>query len=479
MDNEKYLLTAHLMRRAGFGATRLELSKLAEEEYENIVEGLLSPTAPKAIEDALVRRYHPDQSVTHDSTGAGSYWLYRLVSTEDPLREKMALFWHNILATGYAKVTNGKPLTDQSRMFRNYGLGTLDEILLHLSRDPAMIIWLDNIDNHNESINENYGRELLELFSMGVGNYTEEDVKECARAFTGWTIANADYIKQLALRNSIMPYGKLAWRYEYDPDDHDGGQKTFLGETGNFDGRDIIRIICKQKSTARFISRHLYHFFVADEPPVTQWPYMSPQDPEAINILEKAYFESDYNIEEMLRVLFNSDFFKSNACRYKKIKSPAELVAGILRITEEFDVPRIELSERNSQITLMGQQLFNPPSVEGWHQGLEWIETGSLTERVSFVSEQLGDRSKPGIQKIVNNILGDGKNRITSESCVDRCLDELGALEVSQSIREALLEFVDETGLSKTNLSTDRQLAEEKLSSILRVVGSTPEFQRS
>ena len=206
---------------------------------------------------------------------------------------------------------------------------------------------------------------------------------------------------------------------------------------------------------------------------------MSPQDPEAINILEKAYFESDYNIEEMLRVLFNSDFFKSNACRYKKIKSPVELVAGILRMTEEFDVPRIELSERNSQITLMGQQLFNPPSVEGWHQGLEWIETGSLTERVSFVSEQLGDTSKPGIHKIVNNILGDSKNRITSESCVDRCLDELGALEVSQSIREALLEFVDETGLSKINLSTDRQLAEEKLSSILSVVGSTPEFQRS
>ena len=178
-------------------------------------------------------------------------------------------------------------------------------------------------------------------------------------------------------------------------------------------------------------------------------------------------------------MLFNSDFFKSKACRYKKIKSPAELVAGILRITEEFDVPRIELSERNSQISFMGQQLFNPPSVEGWHQGLEWIETGSLTERVSFVCKQLGDTSKPGIKKIVNNILGSGEEKITSESCVNRCLDELGALEVSQSIRETLLEFVEDTGLSKTNLSADRRLAEKKLSTILSVVGSTPEFQRS
>ena len=196
-------LMAHLMRRAGFGATKAELEDYLTGGYEQTVETLLAPEGSNSTNDALIRRYHPDHSATHDVGGAGSYWLYRLISTNEPLKEKIALFWHNIFATGYAKVTNGKPLSDQLRMFRDHGMGSLDNLLLQLSRDPAMIIWLDNIDNHDGAINENFGRELLELFSMGVGNYTEDDIKECSRAFTGWTVANADYTKQTAVRNSI------------------------------------------------------------------------------------------------------------------------------------------------------------------------------------------------------------------------------------------------------------------------------------
>ena len=131
-----------------------------------------------------------------------------------------------------------------------------------------MIIWLDNQDNHKGAINENYGRELLELFSMGVGNYTEEDIKECARAFTGWTIANRQYMEMRSQRDSDWPYGRISWHFEFHPEDHDYDEKTFLGETGNFNGEDIVDIICKQPATARFIARHLYSFFVADEPPV-------------------------------------------------------------------------------------------------------------------------------------------------------------------------------------------------------------------
>ena len=239
-------LMAHLLRRAGFGSTKTELNAYLSMGYETVVDQLIDDVDSSRINDALVRRYFPDQSVTHDTSGAGSYWLYRLVCTDSPLREKIALFWHNVFATGYTKVTNGKPMSDQLRMFRNHGLGRLDELLLMLSRDPAMIIWLDNVDNHNGAINENYGRELLELFSMGVGNYSEDDIKECSRAFTGWSIANSDYIKQLAIRNSIMPYGKLAWRYEYKEHDHDGGEKTFLGRKGNFNGEEIIKIICEK-----------------------------------------------------------------------------------------------------------------------------------------------------------------------------------------------------------------------------------------
>ena len=477
---DETMLMAHLMRRAGFGATKTRLEELAQDGYGRTVDSMIHPDTDSEINDAMVRRYFPDQSALHDSSGAGAYWLYRLVSTKDPLREKMAFFWHNIFATGYAKVTNGRPLSDQLKMFRAHGMGTLDNLLLQLSRDPAMIIWLDNIDNHSGAINENYGRELLELFSMGVGNYTEDDIKECSRAFTGWTIANRDYIKQLAVRNSIWPYGKLAWRYEYDPDDHDAGEKTFLGEKGNFNGEDIIKIICNQPATARFIARHMYHFFVADEPPVPAWPYKDPQDMEAMDILEKAYFDSGHSISFMLETLFKSDFFRSEDCHYKKIKSPAELVAGVLRTTEEFQKdPRIEINEKTNQISFMGQTLLNPPSVEGWHQGLEWIETGALTERVNFSAQNLGDISKIGIKKLVSNVLHTTDQSMTAEECVDRCLDELGYIKVSDYIRDSLIEFADESGIAEVDLKDKKDEAELKLSGILSVIGSVPEFQRS
>tara|TARA_B100001013_G_scaffold132280_1_gene77320 strand:+ start:199 stop:1644 length:1446 start_codon:yes stop_codon:yes gene_type:complete len=472
-------LMAHLLRRAGFGATREQLDQYISIGYEKVVDSLIDTEDSSRINDALVRRYFPDQSVTHDTTGAGSYWLYRLVSTDSPLREKIALFWHNVFATGYTKVTNGKPMSDQLRMFRSHGLAKLDDLLLKLSRDPAMIIWLDNVDNHNGAINENYGRELLELFSMGVGNYSEDDIKECSRAFTGWSIANSDYIKQLAVRNSIMPYGKLAWRYEYKEDDHDNGEKTFLGHKGNFNGEEIVKIICEQPATARFISRHLYHFFVADEPPVPSWPYKEPQDLKAISILEKTYFDSRYDIGEMIRVLLNSEFFKSETCHYKKIKSPAELAGNVLRTTEEFGTPNIRISERNSQITFMGQQLLNPPSVEGWHQGLEWIETGSLTERVNFASQHLGDLSKPGVRRIVQNVIDDEGESISAEICVDKCLDQLGAIQTSEYIYNTLVEFAQENGIPSINLLKNKEKAAKKISELISVIASVPEFQQS
>ena len=471
-----FKLMSHLMRRAGFSSTKEDIENKLAIGYEASVEELLNPsTKTDGIDDATLRRYHPDQAASHDSTSVGSYWLYRLISTNSPLQEKIGLFWHNIFATGYAKVTNGKPLTDQIAMFRKYGMGKLDDLLLQLSKDPAMIIWLDNMDNHKGAINENYGRELLELFSMGVGNYTEDDIKECSRAFTGWTIANVDYTKQLAVRNSIWPYGKLAWRYEYDDDDHDSEIKTFLGEKGDFNGGDIINIICKQPSTARFISRHLYHFFVADEPPVPSWPYVEPQDMAAIKILEQAYFDSNHNIEEMLRTLFNSDFFKSELNYYKKIKSPTELVVQILRITEEFDNPKFELSTRNSQIAYMGQQLLNPPSVEGWHQGLEWIETGSITERVNFCVQQMSDLSNPGISKMSDTLLSNDINIMTPKNIIQNIINELGGLDISDETRETLEKFADEIGL--LNIENNPKI-KETMATMLGMISSVPEFQK-
>ena len=200
---------------------------------------------------------------------------------------------------------------------------------------------------------------------------------------------------------------------------------------------------------------------------------------KAISILEKTYFDSRYDIGEMIRVLLNSEFFKSETCHYKKIKSPAELAGNVLRTTEEFGTPNIRISERNSQITFMGQQLLNPPSVEGWHQGLEWIETGSLTERVNFASQHLGDLSKPGVRRIVQNVIDDEGESISAEVCVDICLDQLGAIQTSEYIYNTLVEFSQENGIPSINLLKNKEKAAKKISELISVIASVPEFQQS
>ena len=232
-------LMAHLLRRAGFGATLQELDHCLEQGYEATVEALLSPPAPDAVPEDLIRRYHVDQSDLRNHAAGAAYWIYRMVQTPAPLREKMCLFWHRVFATAATKLIQARMVASQLDMFRNHGLGSFQELLLRLSRDPAMMMWLDNQDNHKDSINENYGREILELFSMGVGNYTEDDIKECARAFTGWRVVNPDYMSIKMRNNTARPYGYIAWQFEYDDTDHDHGDKTFLGEAGiQWRGRD-------------------------------------------------------------------------------------------------------------------------------------------------------------------------------------------------------------------------------------------------
>ncbi len=465
MSSEKRRLIAHLMRRAGFGATAEELDRLEKLDYDRIVDDLLDPPDTSWMGEHLVRRFHHEQSGMISGFGNGEFWLYRMVTTKAPLVEKATLFWHSIFATGYPKVVHGKVLSNQIDMFRRNGLGRFNDLLLELSKDPAMIVWLDNQDNHDGAINENYGRELLELFSMGVGSYSEDDIKEAARAFTGWSIANTEYMVLRSNRDSDWPYGRIAWHFELKEDDHDDGEKTFLGETGRFGGEDIVGIVCKQEATARFISRHMYHYFVADEPQVPAWPHVEPRDPEAIRQLVAAYFDSGYSIKEMLRTLFKSDFFKSEEVRYKRVKSPAELMTGILRLSGHIDRPRREMIVHNMRMQFMGQWLHNPPSVEGWHQGEEWIETGNLVERINFAAEQLGDTRLPGVASMVSRIVGEGAS---SDDLLDRCLRELGEIELAEGTGEVL----------KGATGADEPVDEERATDMLRLIAACPEFQR-
>ncbi|HIM47265.1 MAG TPA: DUF1800 family protein, partial [Dehalococcoidia bacterium] len=256
MDEQK-ALTAHLLRRAGFGATPKELDEYLELGYEATVEKLLHPDQAPPLDDDVVRRYHIDQNSLMLIESSQAYWLYRMINTPFPLQEKITLFWHGLFATAYGKLNHAKGVVNQTNIFRRSGLGSFRTLLLELARDPAMIFWLDNKDNHKAAPNENFGRELLELFSMGIGNYTEDDVKSCARAFTGWTIANADYMSIRASRDSIWPHGRLDWQFVYDPEDHDDTTKIFLGQTGRFNGEDVIDIICAQPACAWFVASKL------------------------------------------------------------------------------------------------------------------------------------------------------------------------------------------------------------------------------
>ena len=475
MDNDIGLI-AHLMRRAGFGANREQIGMHANAGYQNTVEALLNPGEEDRMDDLLIRRFHPELSGMMGPNAPGQNWLYRMATTSAPLREKMALFWHGIFATGYAKVIHGKALSDQTRMFRTFGMGSFKDLIIQLSKDPAMIIWLDNQDNHNGAINENFGRELLELFTMGVGNYTERDIKECARAFTGWTIANREYMELRSQRDSDWPYGRIAWHFKYHPEDHDDGEKEFLGQRGRFNGEDIIHIICQQEATARFISRHLYSFFVSDEPPVPEWRYTPPTNPEAIDELTRVYFDSNYDISAMLKALFNSSYFQSQDSWYSKVKSPVELVAGVLRLTGEFNRPRREIIDRYFQASYMGQFLNNPPSVEGWHQGTDWLDTGTLVERVNFASQQIGDSTKPGIQAMIERIASTPNNVASPENLIRVCLEEMGVISVEEDTMKVLIDFASQDHDQPINASND---GAQKISAALQMVASTKEFQRS
>lgn len=431
-------LVAHLMRRAGFGATPEELDNLtSSQSYEEIVDDLVTPEKFDPIDMSYVERYYTGEPV---AVHVGK-WMYRMANTKRPLEEKMSLFLHHIFPVAWGKSEHGPSLYREIEMFRNTGLTNFKNILLNLSKDPAMLFWLDNNENHKDEINENYGRELLELFSMGVGNYSEDDIKNASRAFTGWTF------KQPL---SLYPYGHHDADFEFDPNDHDYDEKTFLGKVGNFDGEDIIDIIVEQEAAARFLSRHLYNFFVEDEVQVPSWETIEPKNPQAINDLTKAYMDSKGDMRQILRTLFTSDFFK-NALNLPKVKSPTELIVGVIKQTGEFNSPTPGIHEFavttlngsaiEGPLAIMGQRLMNPPTVEGWHTGYEWIDSGTLSERIGFVEKQFADPSKPGVSQMVHRA---GSLEDSPSDLVDRCLDLLGAVNVREETYKSLTDYAEE-----------------------------------
>ncbi len=460
---EDLALMAHLLRRTGFGSTREELEHYTAKGYEATVEELIDPPDNlEAGKSALLLRYQPGVLLPGGQPFVGVYtWLFNMLTTQRPLEEKMALFWHHVFATGNSKVDNCDQMLEQIIMLRKHGMGNYRDLLVEVAKNPAMIYWLDNNENHRDSVNENWGRELLELFSMGVSNYTEVDVREASRAFTGWTIQ-----PKLPRR----PYGRFPWRFEYLPEDHDDTEKSFLGHSGPFNGEDIIDIVVQQPATARFICRHLYNFFVADEVQVPAWTIEPARDEEALEVMINSFVESGYEIKAVLRTIFNSDFFKN--ARYAKIKSPLEVVASTLKLVGAYQHPDPSITKLGPETSYMGQSLLDPPSVEGWQTGAEWINSGSLLARINFVADRVADTAMPGVQTIIQQFKDEGV--VTPEQLVEASLESVGFLELGDDTHRQLLEHGNIGGNLDWN---DEAAAGTRVGEMLALVGATTEYQ--
>jgi uncharacterized protein (DUF1800 family) len=341
---------AHLMRRAGFGASEAEVARTAALGAAGAVDALLHP----AVADADFPAY-PDTALLYDRAKARAsaqlWWLDRMLRTKRPLHEKMTLLWHGHFATSVQKVPV-PAMAAQVNLLRAFGLGRFPALLSALTRDPAMLIWLDNRANAKAHPNENYAREVMELFALGLGNYTEDDVKEAARAFTGWTIDKDQ-------------------RATFVPARHDDGIKTVLGKSGRHDADDVIAIIVSQPVHQRFIARKLLEFFVYSDP-----------EPELTESLAQLYALSGFDLAKTVGTLLRSNVFYSPRAYRAIPKSPIEFAIGTLRYVGASTVP----PNLVYQLARMGQEPLNPPSVKGWDGGPAWINTSTLLARFNFVN---------------------------------------------------------------------------------------------
>lgn len=346
-DPWDYDAALHLMRRAGFSAPPAEVEALLGLAPAAAVELLVAGPAedPVAAEmDAIL------ESVlgTGDADAARAWLVTRMRRSHHPLREKMALFWHGHFATSIAKVRNLSWMMRQYRIFLDHGLGRFPALLDAVTKDPAMIRWLDNETNAKGHPNENYARELLELFTLGEGNYTEKDVQEAGRAFTGWHI--------------------LRDRFHFAALLHDEGEKTVLGETGAFGGEEVCRIALEQEACGRFLAYKLLRFFVKAEP-----------REDEVEALGEAVRNHGYDMSATLRVLLGSRLFFSRGVRRELIKSPLEFLIGALRTFDaSVKTKRIVRLARE-----MGQDLLAPPNVKGWPGHRDWINTATWLTRVN------------------------------------------------------------------------------------------------
>jgi hypothetical protein len=355
---------AHLYRRAAFGPSREELLEADRLGPEGTLD-LLLRGRPQA-DDLLPTLVDVGRVAASRDDGGGQlrgWWLYCMLQGGHPLREKLTLFWHNHFATSLAKVQNSALMFRQNCLLRTHALGKFGPFLQAVSKDPAMLIWLDSNSNVKGKPNENYARELMELFSLGVGHYTEKDIREAARAFTGWHTKGEGFVLQAKL--------------------HDAGTKTVLGRTGEWGGEDVVRIVLEQPAAARFLVRKLYHFFVSEnvEPPDS---FLEP--------LADSFRKSDYDIAALVRTMLSSRHFYSEHAFRQRVKGPVDYVLGaVLAVYRRYGEGERDYRPLPQQalvgwLSALGQPLFAPPNVKGWPGGRAWLNTSTVLQHDNFAA---------------------------------------------------------------------------------------------
>ena len=409
----------HLLWRAGFGGTPeqiqtlvgwgpeksvdylLDVDKIPYEEVklDQFDKSIIRPPSPEEQakaraarqsqnEEAVARlRVMQQERETRDREQAKQmqqWWLRRMIETPRPLEEKMTLFWHGHFATSFRTVENSYHMFLQNNLFRKHGGsgGNFGDLLYAIIRDPAMLKYLNNNESRKGHPNENLAREIMELFSLGLGSYTETDIKEGARALTGYTFYDDEF--------------------QFQKNNHDTGNKNILGSSGNFDGDGFVKTILETKACSRYVARKLYKYFVADIPPLEATDNDRTLDPAmraAIQDLATTLSANKYAIRPVLRRMFLSEHFYDAKIRGQQIKSPVQLVVGAIR---SLNTPVRSLSLLNDALDLMGQNILMPPSVKGWDGGRSWINTSTLYVRQNIMAFLLTGKKPQGYDAMAN-----------------------------------------------------------------------------
>ncbi len=457
----KYEHAAHLLERAGFGGSPEEIRRLAEMspreavsklvDYESIDSSALTDFDESGMWDAGMDPFPPSRaeavriareqgsSLGVDVLPEGSsrrlqpvvdkffyglradvletrrlalWWADRMVKTPRPLEEKMTFFWHGHFATSEVKTRDYRMMLVQNRVLRAGAAGNFRDLLLGIMRDPAMLVYLDNGENVKDHPNENFGRELLELFTMGVGNYSEQDIREASRAFTGWT-------------NDVLDF-------QFDADQHDAGPKEFLGRKGKFGGEQIVDIILAQPVTAEFIAAKIYRFFVREE--ISDLTQVA---------LGKVLRDADYELKPLLKTIFLSRDFYSKSAVATQIKSPVQLFVSTYRKLGLAIAPTVP--DFNQLSGGLGQTLLYPPNVAGWAGGRTWITPATLLERGNAMrdilfppsTEEFGhpDRRMPGIYRTVAERLAKGMNITNATHAGDSAVSKMADADEDYNTR--------------------------------------------